>query len=570
MATLQAGQTVSIQLAEGESYTVTPSGTAQVSTRGVSGSELSAPRTLTSAQTFGPYTEAGVINIACLIGTAVYNQAANVVAQYPATGAGAGLFVGDSNTSFAFDQGPTVTAIADNGDGTATVTFNASHNWAVGQRITVNNSTVRALNVFDAEVTAQVNTNPYTVTFRLGGRTSPVVSGVAASTQTLYSLRYSPLGFLPWLEALQNRRMGAILAAAGGADSTQALTMFEDAQNAAMASHASDVVIMIGTNDVFARGWDFATAKASIQALVDAVSALPVRIWWLTPPPLNSANAAWTSGKQTVMNRLIRWMARYAPTIGATFVDTWRGAQNGSSFVNGGAANPDATANFLGADNTHTTNLGALAIARALNTAMREVQATRALGFQGAHAATQNQGNVLTNSRLTGTGGTKTPGSGTISGSAPDSWTVEITSGTGTITLTNPARTVANDGDTDGNNLQVIPSVSATTWRLLQSGLQAAVTAGEVRDLYIPVTITGAAALTGVELIIFGTKSAGGNENIGLAGTSQAITGDFSGTLRVPRWTVPSGLTALSVFLRFTGATAGTFVIGKPSFELVE
>ena len=87
MATLQSGQTISIQLAEGESYTVTPSGTAQVSTRGVSGSELSAPRTLTSAQTFGPYTEAGAISIACLGGTVDYTQAGGPVYQDPATGA---------------------------------------------------------------------------------------------------------------------------------------------------------------------------------------------------------------------------------------------------------------------------------------------------------------------------------------------------------------------------------------------------------------------------------------------------------------------------------------------------
>ena len=87
MATLQSGQTISIQLAEGESYTVTPSGTAQVSTRGVSGSELSAPRTLTSAQTFGPYTEAGAISIACLSGTVDYTQAGGAVYQDPTTGA---------------------------------------------------------------------------------------------------------------------------------------------------------------------------------------------------------------------------------------------------------------------------------------------------------------------------------------------------------------------------------------------------------------------------------------------------------------------------------------------------
>ncbi len=490
--------------------------------------------------------------------------------QLPEDGTAATLLLGDSNTAFMFDQGPSVTAIADNGDGTATVTFSGSHNWAVGGRISVNNSPVQALNVFDAEVTAQVNSGTFSVTYRLGGRTSPVVGASASSTGTLHMGRYSPLGFPVWLEALQNRRMAYTLAAAGGADSTQALTLYNEWLNTNPATPGA-VLLLIGTNDVFARGWDFATAQANIKALVDRITSTTTgRLWWLSPPPLNSGAPAWSSGKQTVMNRMIRWMSRYAQTIGASFTDTWRGAQNGSSLVNGGAANPDASANFLLADGTHTTSLGALAIARAVSAAMGQVQPSRPLGFQGAHAATQNQGNALTNSRLTSTGGTATPGGGIISGTVPASWTVEITAGTGTLTLTSPARTVAADGDTDGNNLQVIPSVSANTWRVLQSGLQAAVVAGEVRDFVWPLPITGAAGLAGVELILFGTKSAGGNENIGIAGTSIAITGDFTGTLRIPRWTVPSGLTSLSAFIRFTGATAGTFLLGKPSLELVE
>lgn len=501
-------------------------------------------------------------------------QTRALLASFPLrAGVSSVMLVGDSNSAFGWDQGPSVTAITANGDGTATVTFSGSHNWTTGQTITVNNSPTRALNVFSASVTAIVNSGTFSVTYTLTGRTSPVTSAAAASTQTLHMLRYSPIGYPAWLEALQSRRLGYVLAAAGGSDAEQALLMYDDAIEEAAEARVSDIVVMIGTVDVFSRALSFADAQASIKALMDRIVATSAaRVWWLTPPPLNSAASSWSEAKQTVMNRLVRWMWRYANQIGAFPIDSWRGAQNGAAFVDATASNPDATTSFLQSDNTHTTCLGALAIARSLDTAWRQVQATPALAYQGAHADTQNQGNALTNSRLTGTGGTKTAGSGTISGDSPDSWTTEITSGSGTITLTNPARTVATDGDADGFNLQVIPSVAALTWRILQSGIHSALTVGEVREAYWPITITSAAGLTGIELILFGTKSSGGNENIGFAGTSVAITGAFSGVIRIPRWTVPSGLTALSMFIRFTqtGTPAGTFILGKPCLELVE
>jgi lysophospholipase L1-like esterase len=483
------------------------------------------------------------------------------------------LLVGDSITVYAWDSGPACTANVDNGNGTGTISFSSSHNWVAGSRISISNSVSRPLNVFNAPVTAITNSGTFTVTYQLGGRTSPVVSGVASLTATQHMGRHSSIGFAGWLEALRGRPQNYILAAAGGADSTQALTMYNDTLAEASAAHVSDIILMIGTNDVFARAWSFATTQANIKALIDGIRATsPARLWVVMPPPYSSAAAGWSSAKQIVMNRIIRWLWRYAAIAGATPVDSWRGKQNGTTYVNAGATNPDPTAGFNGADGVHPTNLGALAIARSIAEQLEFVQPNPyVLGYQGGHSAVQNQGNAFVNSSLSGTAGTKTAGGGTIVGTAPDSWTVEITSGTGTITLSSPARTVAADGDAQGSNLQVVPSVSATTWRLINTtSLHSSLTAGEVRDIFFPLRIVGAAGLTGIEVVLFGTKSSGGNENLGFVGVSQAITGDLSVCMRVPRWTVPSGLTSLVVFLRFTGATAGTFTIGKPCFELVE
>lgn len=99
MPTLTAGQTVSIQLAEGEGYTITPSGVAQVSTKGVSGGPLSSGATFSDSRTFGPYTEAGVLNIACTAGSVTYTAVASSVYY-------------DTSTGFLYAGGSTVTGPA--------------------------------------------------------------------------------------------------------------------------------------------------------------------------------------------------------------------------------------------------------------------------------------------------------------------------------------------------------------------------------------------------------------------------------------------------------------------------
>ena len=66
------GQSVTLQMSEGESWTVTPTGQAQISTRGVSGGPLQAPTTIATATTFGPYAESGTLTIFAMTGSATY------------------------------------------------------------------------------------------------------------------------------------------------------------------------------------------------------------------------------------------------------------------------------------------------------------------------------------------------------------------------------------------------------------------------------------------------------------------------------------------------------------------
>lgn len=289
-------------------------------------------------------------------------------------------------------------------------------------------------------------------------------------------------------------------------------------------------------------------------------------------PPRDSASAAWSSGKQTVHNQLNKYLWEYAKFRGATPLDSWRAVDGGETWVDPAATNPDPTSGFTSAsDYTHPIIRGAAAFGKMLCDALR----SRAVDpFTGAHSAIAEEGNLFTNSSLTGTSGTKTPASGTIVGNAPDSWTVEITAGTPTITLTSPARTVAADGDANGNNLQAVFAYSGSgtqAFRLLQSGMHASLTPGETYRIVVPVSITGATGMIGMECIAFGTVTGSGNLNIGaLVGTSGAISGDYEGAFVIPDFECPASLSSLFVFARFYFSSGGaTIVFGKPTFDLV-
>lgn len=79
-------------MSEGESWTVTPTGQAQISTRGVSGGPLQAPTTIATATTFGPYAESGTLTIFAMTGSATYTGS-----ELSALVSGAGYVAGDTS-----------------------------------------------------------------------------------------------------------------------------------------------------------------------------------------------------------------------------------------------------------------------------------------------------------------------------------------------------------------------------------------------------------------------------------------------------------------------------------------
>lgn len=67
--TLQSGQSATVFLSEGESVTVTPSGTTQVSAADLNGGYL-VSQTINAATQYGPYTAAARVAVGVLAGTA--------------------------------------------------------------------------------------------------------------------------------------------------------------------------------------------------------------------------------------------------------------------------------------------------------------------------------------------------------------------------------------------------------------------------------------------------------------------------------------------------------------------
>ena len=380
MATLQSGQTISIQLAEGESYTVTPSGTAQVSTRGVSGSELSAPRTLTSAQTFGPYTEAGAISIACLSGTVDYTQAGGAVYQDPTTGALVGadgwslvggkgpsgnrlVVLGDSITAFGGLSAPptAVTAVGN------VVTINlTNHGESVGNLGVLHLATQVEYNGVWL-VDSVIDANNFTVRVT----NAPTVSPATGPIVWISSRSTTSLSYWTWADFLLGGPFDIQANAGVGGNTTAEILARLDAD--VLSLRPNIVIALVGTNDVryVQTPASMELAWENLQQIYARVLSSGALLVVCSVLPVSSAD----SGAATVLPLQRALNARIAAYASATanvvFADTY------AAIVDSASADGRALTSML-LDSVHPNAVGAYLVGKALAAALAPIRAAMA------------------------------------------------------------------------------------------------------------------------------------------------------------------------------------------------
>lgn len=490
-------------------------------------------------QLIAPYTVAGSSQAAGSIlslSDTIEGDAINRGAAFPyyaPVGGYRALVVGDSITAQA-EVILSGTSVTDNGDGTATV-VRTSHGADVGERVRLHGTPRRNTNVIDAPIVERIDANSFKVA--LTGRRHNVTS--SSTPSITFQIRRSFRGWLTWLEMLRGEAFQSTWAAVGGATIPQIRDLVESAG----ADH--DIAfVMMGMNDIYSAGYDIATIKHNMVGLLTAVARRAPRVVVLTVPPRNSADAAWSSAKQIIHTALNHWLLKYARAQGFFAVDTWRATQNGATYVDASATNPDPLAAMI-FDNTHPSGRGALAIANSVKPIVDALLPATAWYPAHKDQLGANIDNLFTDSDFA------TDSAGVATG-----WVVSDTTTNMAVAKSMESRTVADHGDAVGRNqLLTINYGTATgtaSTRFRRNDVHSLLTPGKRCLLRIPFSVTDATGLVGLDLAMFGTTTSSFWQVYGPVQdtNADAVTGAFHGVLFTPIVTVPSNLTDVDVWVR--------------------
>jgi hypothetical protein len=385
----------------------------------------------------------------------------------PVSGAWVGdgvVVMGDSIPTYNF-MPVAVGGVTDNGDGTATVTWDGATSLEsyAGDTIAIECSPTWKLNVVNGLVLSQTiaGAKVTALVYRYAGGFYNDM-GQTGPPQMRLVRRESDMGFLSTAKFQSDARFRVLANyTIGGLDSEQMEAMVD----AATARKPRAICVQVGTNNVFARLFDAARSIASFKRIADKISmAGCIPVFGLILPRSDGQQNAASALRLSPVNR---WMREYLPSVGGYCVDTWGKTAIGLTFADMASTIGAANAGML-VDGVHPARPGSWAMGKAWAAVMQQIFPARLrLPTNLTEAASGNGKLFFANPLLNGTGGTKTQNGGTITGTVPDGMSVTIVAGTPVVTLSQVARTEAVDGDAAGNNLRMVITGAALNTNIL-------------------------------------------------------------------------------------------------------
>lgn len=387
------------------------------------------------------------------------------------------LFIGDSTFAYAHSISGAPTAAFGNSDGTVTVQFASAMGFQVGDRIgfAEANGNAWKFTATESKVSAVTGTGPYFYTFTPDETPTVGTHPTPANLAIVYLDRLSAAGLPSEIMAVLGAGFGYVIAGNGGDDIYNIEARLPYLLNR---FKPTNVILSHGINDCYRTSRTVAEVVARYPSFLETVQKAGASLEIIGPPPQPSTRPAWTTTTRDWMRDFREAQAIYCGAAQIDYTDWWSCAAGTLQAVNPTDSNAASSANVIGADLVHPALAGNYLAAKRIASKYRSRYPTARPPF----ASSVIDGGIFVNPLMSGTAGTRTNGTGTVSsGNVADSMDVTVIAGTATVTPYQTARTVAADGDVCGNwqGATVVAVAAGDTVQIRTAALHALVANGQ-------------------------------------------------------------------------------------------
>lgn len=356
------------------------------------------------------------------------------------------LIVGDSTVLYALATTGAPTAAVGNADGTVTVQFSSAQGFHIGDRIGCSEvSNTMKFCATDSVVLNVTGSGPYFYTFTpdqaptVGAHPSP------GNIAIVYPDRQSSAGFATEFNALLGAGFYTIVAGNGGDDIYDIKSRLPSLVRRFTPTH---VILSHGINDCYRTSRTVSEVIGQYKDINTIVSSAGAVLEVVGPPPQPSTRSSWTTVNRDWMRDFRYEQYKWCNSAKIAYTDWYQCAYGSVQAVDPTSANAVPGANVIGLDLVHPALAGNYLVGKALAAKYK----TRYPLVSSRLARSVTDSGVFPNPLMTGTGGTRTNGTGTVAaGNVANNMDVTVLAGTATVTPYQTARTIAADGDLCGN-----------------------------------------------------------------------------------------------------------------------